>query len=848
MMGRIRSSTGFGEHSRAAALGCALLLIAPLPASARGRARPVRITVPAGPAGEAITRLAVEGDLQILFSPELVAHCRVAGFSGREAPRRLLERMIRPCGLSQHILPDGTILLRRSAAPPEPPPMPGRPSGDVLVTALKRETYLDATAASMSVRQGFDIERREEMGPRAAAASLPGLDALDSGTGMARLTVRGVYGVGEPTVAVYYDETPITGPAGTTLDPGVGAPDLELVDIDRAELLRGPQGTLYGAGSMGGMLHVLFNKPDLSHLSGSLRAGLIATDRGGMAETASAVLNLPLVTDRLAVRAVAYRRASPGYIYDDMLRETIGGRVERTGARLSATFAATPDFTITGLFTWQRLHADDSAYWYEGDGLYRNGQKVVAPYDSRIMLGNLTARLNLGGMALVATASHYGWRQVRSSDYTAVIAGQRASAAGCLRYAGDGGGGDCTAAQMAAYGDYVDSRLPAVLWQPMRVEGSSAELRLVSSGRRVLDWTLGLFAERRHDAVDSYALHVDAQTGRVMQPYDITGYRRITQTLNQIAIFGEAGWHITRQVTLTAGGRYFDYHRTGHGTVPIANLITGTSDLETSDRRTHEEGKSLKFELAWQALPSLLTYLQAAQGFRPGGVNITPGLTREEQYYRSDHLWSYEFGIKLQRREWAGATLDAGVFHDWSNMIASVTSESGAFQYNANIGSVDIDGGELQGSLAPWRGGMLTAAVTALDARLVHDQQIPSAAGQARRGDDVPNVPRVSVSARASQQVRMASGDSVNIDGALSYRSGFASQFNAGMSDYERTPSHLTVDLALGWQHREWNIVLLIDNLFDAVAATRIVSDFSGDRRVYSSGPRTIGLSMRRSF
>lgn len=842
-MGRIGARAWLKARSGVLALGGAVQFFTVPPALAREGKPLTSGQVPAGPA---ITRLAAQADLQILFPLDIVEHCMVSANTGRGDALQRLRRLLRPCQLRARPLSNGTILIERMPRRIAAPPLPEPPAHEgITVTALKRNTNLATTAISMSVSLGEDLGRRSNTGPRAAAASLPGLGASETGSGSQRLTVRGVYGVGEPTVAVYYDETPVAGPSGTTLDPASGAPDLELVDIDRAELLRGPQGTLYGASSMGGTLRILFNKPDLASTSAAMEVGVVAAQHGQLGETATGVLNLPLMRERLAIRAVGYRNVSPGYIYDDATHDRGGGRVSRVGARLSTAFAATPDLNISGLIAWQHLHGDNAAYWYGDDGRYRNDQGVVTPYNSRILLSNLTARLNLDAATVVATVSRYRWRKLRSSDYTSVLSGQRSSEDGCERYAGISQ--DCSAAQMAAYGEYVDSRLPGLLWQPMAVVASNAELRMVSAGRSALEWTLGFFAEHRHDTVDSYALRADALTGRVVRPFDITGYRHITQTLTQFAVFGEIDWHMVPGFTLTAGGRYFDYSRAGRGTVPISNVITGTSDLDTFTRHMREDGKNLKLELAWQPRASILAYAQASQGFRPGGINITPGLTSSEQHYHSDGLWSYEIGAKFHRSEWRDASLSFTLFHiDWSHMITNVTSASGAFQYNANAGSANIDGTEIEGSVLPWRGGTISLSATALEARLAQDEGLSSAAGQARRGDALPFVPHLSLSARAGHRMALGSGDTLRLEGILAYRTGFASQFNSHMSYYERTPSELTVDASLGWHHRSWSVDLIISNVFNAMAITRVTSDSSGARQIYGNGPRTIGLSIRK--
>src|SRR5271163_3997678 len=236
------------------------------------------------------------------------------------------------------------------------------PLEEVVVTATKRESKLLETPISMTVI-GQEILKNANVDDVAGFERLvPGLTAIDSGPGQKRYALRGLQSAGGPGVALYYDDIPISGLPGGSLDTGDDQPDLKLWDIDRIEVLRGPQGTLYGNGSLGGAIRILSKRPDLSDFSAAAETYGASTDGGSPSWGVSAMLNAPIVNDRFALRAIFYDRHNGGWL-DNIYRSNIalpqnpGNDLnwEQTwGSRLSATFKATDQWTITGIAYYQK--------------------------------------------------------------------------------------------------------------------------------------------------------------------------------------------------------------------------------------------------------------------------------------------------------------------------------------------------------------------------------------------------------------------------------------------------------------------------------------------------------------
>ena len=227
------------------------------------------------PLDRALTTFSAQSDRDILFTPGVVAGLRSRAVSGRLDSTQALTGLLQGSGLTWRDF-QGHFLIERA-----PSAKGGEVVADVegvVVTALRRPTLEQLTPMSMRALSGDELRRAGAATFEDAVAMLPGLTQTSTGVGRSRLSLRGVYGSGEATTALYYDDVPVTGPSGTTADPGGSFPEFLLVDVQQIELLRGPQGTLYGASAMGGAFKVMFNRPDLATSSVTLEAEASVND------------------------------------------------------------------------------------------------------------------------------------------------------------------------------------------------------------------------------------------------------------------------------------------------------------------------------------------------------------------------------------------------------------------------------------------------------------------------------------------------------------------------------------------------------------------------------------------
>ncbi|TXC70605.1 hypothetical protein FSB78_06385 [Sphingomonas ginsenosidivorax] len=836
---------GLGTRTIAIAAACGF---GSVDAAAASRDRVV-LAIPAERLDLTLRQLATQTGQQILFDPATTGRRRTAALHGPIDPDRALRTLLAGTGLVAKRVRAGVIII--VAAPPARVPQARievvPPDAEIVVTALKRPTTLGDTEISMDAVTGAQVQMRGAYDLRSAAALLPGLVPIATAPLQQRIAIRGVSGTGESTVGLYYGETPISGPSGTTFDPAASTPDVDLVDVDRIELLRGPQGTLYGASSMGGTLRVLFNQPDATRWSGHVDAGVSAVQGGGIGGNLAAVVNAPIVQDTLAARIVVHRRTVGGYVDNALLGVKDTGGVLRQGVRLGLAWTPSPSLRIDTLALHQDTRIDDAGFWYPDLGRYRNDQPVRTPNRERLDLASVTAHWTTGALAVVATGSHYRWTIVKQGDFTQVLARQATSTASCARHVALTGGAGCTPAQRSAFQAYLQTRLPGLLYQPFRVESSTAEVRVSSDRTGVLGWTIGGFVERRRDSAESYTVRADAATGLRIVPLDITGLRLLHSALDQQAAFAETNWGVTSRLTATLGLRYFHYTRTAYGSVPIPNIITGTGAIGTDRYARADDGTNLKAELAYRLPGETLVYAIAAEGFRPGGVNITPDLSDQERSYDADHVWSYELGAKTRLAS-DRLALEGALYHiDWADTIYAAWSANGAFGYNRNIGTVRIDGVEAKAVLSI--GAVrLTGSANYTDARLGEDQPVDTTDGAGRRGDPLPNVPRLAYAMGVQTSVPVAGGKvatfGVDAVGATRVRTAF----NDRSTYYAVTPARFVIDANADIRLAQWRAGIGVRNLLNAVGANRLTSSAFGTRQLYSSAPRTVMLSLDRDF
>ncbi len=819
-----------------------------LPGAGAAAAEPrAPFSIPAGlPLDRALTLFSIQSDREILFTPDIVAGRRTRGVAGRMAPAAALDRLLQGSGLGWRDF-QGRYLIVRTEAPQmeaEDRPQTTAEVEGVVVTALRRPTLDRLTPMSMRVLSGEDLTRTGTATFNEAAGLMPGLTQTSTGTGRHRLSLRGVYGSGEATTALYYNDVPVTGPSGTTADPGGSAPEFLLVDVERLELLRGPQGTLYGASAMGGALKVVFKRPDLAQAGGTLSTDL-STNAGQWGDAATVVLNQPLVRDRAGLRLAAYRRRDPAFVDNARLGLTDINESIAQGVRLGLGLRLGEDLSVDLTAAYQDAEETDTASGWAGAPPNVSRGHVRTPFDSRIAMYEGALSWRVSGMSLSANAAAYSWDSTRRIDYTGTLESERLSPDGCLRYFQLNAPGACTPAQLASYSAYVDSRAPGLLHQPIRLDAQVQELRLQSETEGFFAWTAGLFHEVRDDVVDSQVLAADAASGLPRADAGFTGRRIVDSRLIQRAVYGEVTLGADRDTALVLGARRFEYEKRTQGQALVVNVISNTTDANFRNM-TGENGWSLKVLASHRFSPTAMGYVQASQGFRPGGVNPAPGLPPNLSAYGADSLWNYEMGFKAS---WLNnrLTLDAAAYRiDWRDMQYTASSANGAFSFIANLGRARVNGLEADASFVvgpQFRGG---ANLAITDAVLTSNQASADGVGLGSAGDRIPAVARLSAEGWLERRIDLPSGWEVLLRGDVAYVGPSHSTFQPGVGADVALGDIWLLNLRATVRGGDWSLAAYVDNAADANSP-----EFATTGRqptVFAPRPRRFGLVAAYAF
>ena len=803
--------------------------------------------IPPSGLAEAIKLLALQSGQQALFSAIALDGRRTAGLSGAFTVEEALDRLLRDSDLDYRIVADRMILITTrpaanasKASASEHPHMAAGESSSVdtvIVTAASDEAPPSVERLSARVLGGSGV-----FDPGEVARLSPALNALPSGAGQLKLALRGVYGAGEATTPVYFGGAPVSGPSGTNSDPGLVTPDLALVDIDHVDVLRGPQGFDHGAGAIGGELRIQPNAAVLGRYMGaaSLQARIVQGGApGGMV---SVIQNLP-VGDDLAVRLVAYRRDTGGYIDNARLGRENTNSETTQGVRLAIKARLSDRLELSGLTVYQQRRIGDTSVWNGALGANSSDRYSLNSSDHDLGLSSLTLTFRLPHTVLTSTTAYYDWTLGRRLDSTHVVLGLADDPAGCQRYFAITA--DCAPEQLGAYAGYVASRAPSVLVQATEIKSLVQELRAdgdLGSGR----WTAGLFLERRRERTRSAARVVDDQ-GQVDEAAGYTGLRTLGSRFNQAALFAQVVQPLGGRLTLTAGGRYAATYRAAWTDVLIANIISGSTT--SMPERTANGGQfNLRVRAEWRLGRDGNLYAQASQGARPGGVNTTPDPSQAVQTFAPDHLWNYEVGVR--RTAFHNAmTFEAAVFHiDFHDMQFANATPKGAFSYVMNIGSTQIQG--LEAGLKTSLGGGFSlefnSAIT--DAKLTSISALAASQFQARPGDHVPNIPRYRQTAILAYRHALTGATSALVSWQNERRSAITSTFNPDDPDYLRTPAGSLDTVSLTIDHGPTSLTAAVRNVFDKQTPDRAISSPFGRDQIYGATPRTLTLTVRRSW
>ena len=571
---------------------------------------------------------------------------------------------------------------------------------EIIVTASKREQRLQDVAAPISAVTGQQLQ---EMGAQSLSdyiTTLPGVHFNDYQPGVSEVIIRGVSATtyheqGQTVVGYYLNEIPLA-EAGWP----IVIPDVDTFDLERVEVLRGPQGTLFGAAALGGLVNYIAREADPSGFQSAVEAMLGSTRNAGEANySAKGMLNVPLIEGELGVRVVGLQRFDAGYVDNITTGQQGSSDLTTRGGRLSAVYTPTDRTKLSWLTFYQDTALDDQTYVIIGT-LDRD-TVVREPHDTEMLINSLRLDQDFGfaTFTLLGALAEKDGRIVFDSTRTGWLQGP----------------------------------VPTQAISNVSGEAKHFEARLASNDADSRwEWLVGAaYYDSEKDTFDvtyqpGAAAFINANPGlfggnpgSLLTPNDFINRYVVDQTNEDAGLFGELSFKITDTLTLTAGGRYFDTQSdTTISRPPSANFPGAFDAVGSSFRELQDEtGFTPKASLAWRPSDSFMTYALYSQGFRVGGANPNPpGLTGVPTSYDSDTVDNYEIGLRTSFAD-NRVFLDATVFRiDWTDIqVRLFTPAPFFYSYVTNAGEAQIDGVELSSVWRAARAFELRAAITYQD-------------------------------------------------------------------------------------------------------------------------------------
>jgi iron complex outermembrane recepter protein len=827
-------------------------------AAAQTSSSSVRLHIASQPLPQALTALATQTGVQLVYHPEDISAGVISpAVSGSYTPDKALTKILDSSGLSFYHVNSNTIAIRMARAdgttrPAVPdigidagggngtgqvtqrgssfaqqvsaesePPL--NPIAEVVVTAEKREERLQDVPVPVTAISAATIINAGQVQLQQYATRIPGLNVTPDDFGAPQLTICGLSSQGaNPTVAVVVDDVPFG--SSTGLASGAEVPDIDPNDLARVEVLRGPQGTLYGASSLGGLLKFVTVDPSTDAFSGHVQAGT-----GGVYNGAEpgynfrASVNVPL-SDTLAVRASGFTRQDPGYVDNPLLGIDGVNESHTSGGRLSALWRPFEDFSVKLSALYQDHKADGLADVLPTLGdLKQEYLPGVGEHESKTQAYSATVAAKLGVASLTAVTG-YSVNDFRGSvDFT------------------------------SAYGPFISTLFGVpgteVVNNP-RTSRFTQEVRLsVPLGDR-LEWLVGGFYDHEYSPSSESILALNPATGGVVGTFEDIGYPSV---YSEYAGFSDLTVRISDQFDVQIGGRESEnrqsYQQSAFfGAAPVA----GTPASTAVTPKQYTDGNAFTYLVTprLKLTPDLMLYARFASGYRPGGPNYNVQQYGLPPSYSPDKTLNYEVGFKGDLLDQV-LTFDTSVYYiDWRNIQLTLTDPVSEQTYFANAGNAKSEGVELSGAAHPLSGLTIAAWVAWNNAKLTEDFPGGStAAGGAYgvSGERLPNTSRFSGNVSIDDEFPVTSAVVGMVGASMSYVGDSLGIFQP-TAERQVFPAYARTDLRAGARYESWLINFFVNNLADKRAVVGGGLGYYNPADFQYIQPRTVGVFVDKKF
>ena len=818
--------------------------------------RPIQIDIqPNTPLEDALIEWGERAHVTIMINTQTVARLVANEVHGTHSAREALALLLRGSGLSYQdkggrvkVAPTEALVRSKlgeldysTLSPTESDfssgsPMakddlnntPNRPEhngmSEVVVSAEKREGRLQDVPVPVTAISADSLLQNNLVSIQDYYTQVPGLSLMSDFRGSPELVIRGLAvqnGFSNPTVGILIDDAPIG--SSTGLGGGSTVPDIDPSDLQRVEVLRGPQGTLYGASSVGGLVKFVTVDPSTSGMFGSLQAGVSSVYSGTEAGySVRGSLNIPL-SDTLALRASVYSRRDPGYI-DDVLTGQHGvNRVDAEGARVSMMWRPVDSFSmkLSGLYQYSSSEGNNYSDALPGVGILQQSSGLnLGANNHRIQVYTAIAKLKLGSSELTSIST-YSSNDLRSSDDSTYYYGTLAQ-----------GAFNVPAALVAT-----------PLLDQTETTKYTEELRVSTAVNSKLDSLVGIFFTHEHSPYLQQVLGTNAYTDEV---YGSVASFAWVSSLTEYAAFADFTVHVVDRFDIEVGGRESridqQYHEGDTG------LFFGP-DLDSTavNPQVSSDANAFTYLItpSYKITPHVMTYARFASGYRAGGPNQECSILGVPCVYQPDKTKNYEVGVK---GDVADHLLDVDLslyYIQWKNLQLAVSLDGLGF--NANGGSAKSQGVEVTVSWRPVSGLRFSAWGSYNDATLSEalppDSQVYGVAG-----NRLPLGSRLSGSLSMDDEFLIRGTLSGFVGSQIAYVGERLGPFNGGAGPRTIMPGYYKPDVHAGLRFDPWSVTLYCNNITDQRGVLTSGQAASLPFQYVYIQPRTVGLLFTRTF
>ncbi len=689
---------------------------------------------------------------------------------------------------------------------------------EVVVTATRRAEKVQNVPASITALPQSFIQDTGAQKLADVAAAVPGL-SLDQGlSGSQVFTIRGanttsLFANTQSPVGLYVDEVPV-------LDPflPISVPQLQLFDVNRIEVLLGPQGTLFGAGALGGAIRVITNKPNMTQYEAATEDTVQGASHGAPSYAFNGMVNLPLIEDQLALRVDGFYDHNGGWIYNTGRHEKDANRSEVGGGRAQLRWTPTANFSLTGTYSTENNRIHDAGYTVYGSTQYVNNNVIPQHVDGENKIYNLVAEYDLPWATFTSSTSYLTKVSALQDDVSQVVK---------------------SITKVNALAPILDA---------INSDEFIQEFRLASKGGGPFRWLVGAYYQdyrfKDHETIQQTG--AGAALARFGYPSDLLEDDLFRVHMDEYAVFGEVSYDFTPKLTLTVGGRvFYEPVKVQIDQIQPAYFIGPAAVINHSGWYT---SGNPKINLSYKAIPGVLFYGQITEGYRSGNANLSPNRDPVSKIpipgtYGPDQLWNYEIGAKTQffdRR----LTLNASAYYiDWKNILLQQQTSGAGDVYVGNAGNATIKGVELEIVARPVRAVELGTSLSYHDGRLDSVQK----GTQALPGDRLPGSSPFTAYAYGQYKFKITDQVSAFVRGDYSYASQAFNLLRTATVTPLSYGDYSSFGAQFNLSYKNYELLVFGANLADTRGRLN-AQTLAGVKQEVLQAPRTIGLTLRAHF